>query len=178
MSFKVVVAEKPSVARDISKVIGANAKKNGFYEGNNYRVTWCIGHLVTLSYPETYDIKYKKWKIEYLPIIPEDMKTEVIREVKEETGIEVLPSKMLFVEDLESKSRRMVKIWFLCKFIGGKLIKTKAAAQEGIVDVNWYTKEQLENETVYPQILKEVDWKIFKRKTFELRYFGFVKADF
>ena len=87
MSFKVVVAEKPSVARDISKVIGANAKKNGFYEGNNYRVTWCIGHLVTLSYPETYDIKYKKWKIEYLPIIPEDMKTEVIREVKEQYRI-------------------------------------------------------------------------------------------
>jgi 8-oxo-dGTP pyrophosphatase MutT (NUDIX family)/HEPN domain-containing protein len=108
----------------------------------------------------------------------ESLTQAIVREVKEETGIEVLPSKMLFVEDLESKSRRMVKIWFLCKFIGGKLIKTKAAAQEGIVDVNWYTKEQLENETVYPQILKEVDWKIFKRKTFELRYFGFVKADF
>lgn len=108
----------------------------------------------------------------------EGLTDAIIREVKEETGIEVLPSKMLFVEDLGSKRYRMVKIWFLCKFAGGKLIKTQEAAQEGIIDVNWYTKEQLENEIVYPKILKEVDWKVFSRKTFELRYFGFVQADF
>lgn len=75
----------------------------------------------------------------------EGLTEAIVREVKEETGIEVLPYNMLFVEDLESKNRRMVKIWFICKFIGGKLVKTQEALQEGIVDVNWYSREQLEN---------------------------------
>ncbi len=68
--MKLVIAEKPSVALAIAKVIGANKKKNGYLEGNNYIVSWCIGHLIGLSNPEAYNEKYKKWKYEDLPIIP------------------------------------------------------------------------------------------------------------
>ena len=67
--MKLVIAEKPSVALEISKVIGASEKKNGYYEGNNYLVTWCVGHLVENAMPEDYSVEYKKWNLETLPII-------------------------------------------------------------------------------------------------------------
>lgn len=70
----VVVSEKPSVAQSIAKVIGANKKKDGYLEGNGYRVTWCVGHLVELAYPASYDEKYKKWDLSTLPIIPKTWK--------------------------------------------------------------------------------------------------------
>lgn len=57
-----VIAEKPSVARDIARVLGANQKNGGILEGKNYVVTWALGHLVTLADPEEYDRKYEKWK--------------------------------------------------------------------------------------------------------------------
>ena len=59
--MKLVIAEKPSVALEISKVIGASEKRNGYYEGNNYLVTWCVGHLVENAMPEDYSVEYKKW---------------------------------------------------------------------------------------------------------------------
>ena len=65
-----VIAEKPSVARSIAEVLGATEKKEGYLEGQNYTVTWCIGHLVEPLDPEGYDEKYKKWSYEDLPIIP------------------------------------------------------------------------------------------------------------
>lgn len=57
--MQVVVAEKPSVAKSIAKVLGANRSKDGYMEGNGYRVTWCVGHLVELVYPAAYDERYK-----------------------------------------------------------------------------------------------------------------------
>ncbi|MCL2356683.1 MAG: DNA topoisomerase 3 [Defluviitaleaceae bacterium] len=66
-----VLAEKPSVARSIGAVVGAKSKKDGFYEGGGYIVTWCIGHLLGLAPPDAYDEKYAKWRIEDLPILPE-----------------------------------------------------------------------------------------------------------
>lgn len=75
--MRVLVAEKPSVARDIAKVIGASQKKDGYLEGNNYRVTWCYGHLVAYSTPDRYGEIYQKWSFATLPIIPEKFKTEV-----------------------------------------------------------------------------------------------------
>jgi len=68
--MKLVIAEKPSVARSIAKVLGASCKKDGYIEGNGYIVTWCIGHLVGLATPEMYDEKYAKWQYEHLPILP------------------------------------------------------------------------------------------------------------
>ena len=80
MSKIVVLAEKPSVGRDMAKVLNCHKTGNGFIEGDKYIVTWALGHLVTLADPERYDQKYKTWKIEDLPIIPDRMKTDVIRQ--------------------------------------------------------------------------------------------------
>ena len=60
--MKLVLAEKPSVAMSLSKVIGANQRGDGYMEGNGYLVSWCVGHLVELSQPEAYDEKYAKWR--------------------------------------------------------------------------------------------------------------------
>ena len=75
-----VIAEKPSVARDIARVLGANQKNGGILEGKNYVVTWALGHLVTLADPEEYDRKYEKWEMATLPMLPKDMKLVVIRQ--------------------------------------------------------------------------------------------------
>lgn len=79
MSKTVVLAEKPSVARDIAKVLHCHKKANGYLEGDHYIVTWALGHLVTLAEPETYGDEYKTWRMEDLPILPQDLKLVVIK---------------------------------------------------------------------------------------------------
>lgn len=85
--MKLVIAEKPSVAMSIAKVIGAKNKKEGYYEGNDYRVSWCVGHLVQMANPDSYDEKYKKWRIEDLPIIPKEYKYEIVNTTKKQFNI-------------------------------------------------------------------------------------------
>ncbi|MBS5284142.1 MAG: DNA topoisomerase III [Clostridiales bacterium] len=75
-----VIAEKPSVARDIARVLKCSKNINGAIEGGQYVVTWGLGHLVTLADPEDYDKKYKEWKMEHLPMVPETFKLEVIKQ--------------------------------------------------------------------------------------------------
>ena len=82
-----VISEKPSVAISISKVLGATSKKDGYYEGNGYRVSWCVGHLVQMANPESYYEKYMKWNIEDLPIIPKEYKYEVAKATKKQFAI-------------------------------------------------------------------------------------------
>ena len=77
MSHKLVIAEKPSVAQAIAKVIGADKKEDGYLEGNGYIVSWCVGHLVELASPENYDEKYEKWRYGDLPILPTDWKYQI-----------------------------------------------------------------------------------------------------
>ncbi|SFE37138.1 DNA topoisomerase 3 [Peptostreptococcus sp. D1] len=79
-----VISEKPSVAISISKVLGATKKKDGYYGGNGYIVSWCIGHLIQMSNPERYDEKYAKWNIEDLPIIPSEYKYEIMKPTKKQ----------------------------------------------------------------------------------------------
>ncbi|WP_049533082.1 DNA topoisomerase 3 [Streptococcus anginosus] len=85
--MKLVIAEKPSVAISIAKVIGANKKKDGYYEGNGYRVSWCVGHLIQMANPDAYDEKYAKWNMADLPIIPSDYKYEVAKATKKQFNI-------------------------------------------------------------------------------------------
>ncbi|HGN3488505.1 TPA: DNA topoisomerase 3 [Streptococcus pyogenes] len=85
--MKLVIAEKPSVAISIAKVIGANKKKDGYYEGNGYRVSWCVGHLIQMANPDAYDEKYAKWNMDDLPIIPSDYKYEVAKATKKQFNI-------------------------------------------------------------------------------------------
>ncbi|HES2680419.1 TPA: DNA topoisomerase 3 [Streptococcus pyogenes] len=82
-----VIAEKPSVAISIAKIIGATKKKDGYYEGNGYRVSWCVGHLIQMTNPDSYDEKYAKWNMEDLPIIPSEYKYEVLKSTKKQFSI-------------------------------------------------------------------------------------------
>ena len=75
-----VLAEKPSVARDIARVLGCRKNISGGMEGDHYVVTWALGHLITLADPEDYDKKYKEWKMEDLPMIPGKWDLTVIRQ--------------------------------------------------------------------------------------------------
>ncbi|OPY58544.1 MAG: DNA topoisomerase 3 [Pelotomaculum sp. PtaU1.Bin035] len=75
-----VLAEKPSVAREIARVLKCTGKRKGYFEGPQYVVTWSLGHLVTLAEPEDYDHKYKQWSLEDLPMLPAGMKLKVIRQ--------------------------------------------------------------------------------------------------
>ena len=79
-----VIAEKPSVAISIAKVIGATKKKDEYYEGNGYRVSWCVGHLIQMANPDSYDEKYAKWNMEDLPIIPSEYKYVVSKATKKQ----------------------------------------------------------------------------------------------
>ena len=82
MGKALFIAEKPSVAQEFAKALKINTKKyDGYLEGDTAVVTWCVGHLVTMSYPEKYDIKYKKWSLETLPFLPQEFMYEVIPNV-------------------------------------------------------------------------------------------------
>ena len=88
MAKKVIIAEKPSVAKEFAKALKINAvNKNGYMESSDYIVTWCVGHLVTMSYPEKYDEKMKYWNLSTLPFIPKEFKYEVIDNVKKQFDI-------------------------------------------------------------------------------------------
>ncbi|SDH40489.1 DNA topoisomerase-3 [Alteribacillus persepolensis] len=78
MSKSVILAEKPSVGKDIARVLGCDKQGKDFMEGKKYIVTWAFGHLVTLAEPETYDSSYKTWKLEDLPMLPDKLKLSVI----------------------------------------------------------------------------------------------------
>lgn len=80
MAKSLVLAEKPSVARDIARVLKCDKKGNGYLEGSRYIVTWALGHLVTLADPEAYDVKYKNWNLEDLPMLPDRLKLTVIKQ--------------------------------------------------------------------------------------------------
>lgn len=84
MAKSVVLAEKPSVARDIANVLKCTKKGNGFLEGDKYIVTWALGHLVTLADPESYDVKYKTWNMEDLPMLPERLKLTTIKQTSKQ----------------------------------------------------------------------------------------------
>ena len=111
-----VIAEKPSVARDIARVLHCNQKGNGTLEGKDYVVTWALGHLVTLADPEEYDKKYTKWELATLPMMPEKMKLVVIRQT--------------------SKQYQAVKTQLFRKDIGDIIIATDAG-REGELVARW-----------------------------------------
>ncbi len=97
--MKLVLAEKPSVAQSIAKVLGANKRSDGYLEGNGYLVSWCVGHLVELAQPEAYDEKYGKWVYNDLPIFPTDWKYEVSSATKKQFAI---LKKLMAREDVAS----------------------------------------------------------------------------
>lgn len=85
--MQLVIAEKPSVANSIADVLGANERKDGYREGNGYYVSWCVGHLVELEQPQAYGEQYEKWNYDTLPIMPDEWKYEVKKDVKKQFDI-------------------------------------------------------------------------------------------
>lgn len=87
MGKSVFIAEKPSVAQEFAKALKVNfGRRDGFLEADNYIVTWCVGHLVTMSYPECYDTRLKRWSLDTLPFLPKEFKYEVIPAVSKQFG--------------------------------------------------------------------------------------------
>ncbi len=88
MSKKLFIAEKPSVAREFANALKINTtSRDGYLESNNTIVTWCVGHLVTMSYPDVYDARYKRWSFDTIPFLPEEYKYEVIESSKKQYTI-------------------------------------------------------------------------------------------
>ena len=99
MSKKLIITEKPSVAMEFAKVLKINSnRKNGYIESDDWIITWCVGHLVTMSYPEVYDEKLKFWRLDTLPFIPHEWKYEIIPAVQNQFNI---VKRLLQREDVE-----------------------------------------------------------------------------
>ena len=99
MSYQLVVSEKPSVGAAYAKVLGATNRQDGYWEGNGYLVSWCVGHLVELAPPNVYDAKYVKWSIADLPILPQKWQYLVSASTKKQFGI---LQKLMHRPDVES----------------------------------------------------------------------------
>lgn len=99
MSKILVLAEKPSVGKELARVLKCNKVLGGYIEGENYVVTWALGHLVTLAEPEAYGEKYKQWSMETLPMIPANMKLKIIPETAKQFGV---VKKLLLSKEISS----------------------------------------------------------------------------
>ena len=98
MNKKLIITEKPSVARDFARVLNVNGKHDGYIENDDYVISWCYGHLVQMVYPEEYDKKYKSWKLEDLPFLPKDYKYGVVPTAKSQYEI---VNKLLHRDDVD-----------------------------------------------------------------------------
>ncbi|MDE7063030.1 MAG: DNA topoisomerase III, partial [Lachnospiraceae bacterium] len=97
MAKSLIITEKPSVAQEFARILKVSGRNDGYIENGEYVITWCVGHLVEMVYPEDYDIKYKKWRLEDLPFLPKDYKYDVIPAVSKQYAI---VHRMLHREDI------------------------------------------------------------------------------
>ena len=96
---KLIITEKPSVARDFARVLNVSGKQNGYIENDGYVISWCVGHLVEMLYPEAYDEKYAKWRLEDLPFLPRDYKYGVIKRSQDQYKV---VNSLLHREDIDT----------------------------------------------------------------------------
>lgn len=123
-----IIAEKPSVGKDIARVMKCTKSSNGYIEGNNYVVTWAMGHLVTLADPEKYDSKYKSWNMNDLPIIPDKLQTVVMKQTsKQFNTVKFLISRndinQIIIATDAGREGELVARWILLKSGNKKPIK-------------------------------------------------------
>lgn len=165
-----VVAEKPSVARDYARVLGCDQKRQGYLEGKQYCITWAIGHLISLAEPEVYDNKYKIWKFEDLPIVPERFKTKIVRKTNQQYQI---VKKLMNDEKIESiicgtDSGREGELIFRLIYIQARCRKpfkrlwVSSLTDESIQTGFQQVKEGNEYETLYhsARCRAEADWLV------------------
>ncbi len=141
MSKTLVLAEKPSVARDIARVLNCNKKGNGYLEGKSYIITWALGHLVTLAEPKAYNEKYKSWKLEDLPMLPAYLKLIIIRQT--------------------SKQYNAVKTQMSRKDVSGIIIATDAG-REGELVARWIIEKARINKPIKRLWISSVTDKAIK----------------
>ena len=170
MGKQLVLAEKPSVARDIARVIGANRKANGYIEGDRYVVTWALGHLVTLADPELYDDKYKAWRLEDLPMLPDKMKLVVIKQTaKQYKTVSSLMSRKdidsLIIATDAGREGELVARWIMMKSHFKKPAfrlwissQTDKAIKEGFASLK--PAKQYDNLYYSAQARAEADWLV------------------
>ena len=99
LAKSLIITEKPSVAQEFARILGVSGRNDGYIENSDYVITWCVGHLVEMVYPEVYDEKYKKWKLEDLPFLPKEYKYDVIPAVSKQYDV---VHKMLHREDIDT----------------------------------------------------------------------------
>ncbi|MTI33541.1 type IA DNA topoisomerase [Xanthovirga aplysinae] len=126
--MKVCIAEKPSVAREIASVIGANSRHEGYFEGNGYQVTWTFGHLCTLKEPDDYSMDLKRWSLNFLPIIPPKFGIKVIKDKGVEKQFGIIEKLVLGAQEVincgdAGQEGELIQRWVLTKAKCNKPIK-------------------------------------------------------
>ncbi|MDQ0230806.1 DNA topoisomerase III [Metabacillus malikii] len=170
MSKTVVIAEKPSVGRDLARVLKCHKKGNGFLEGDKYIVTWALGHLVTLADPENYGDQYKSWRLEDLPMLPPHLKLVVIKKTGKQ--FQAVKSQLLRkdVQDIviatdAGREGELVARWILDKVRVNKPIKRlwiSSVTDKAIIDGFRNLKSGKAYENLYASAVAraEADWLI------------------
>ncbi|GAA0306425.1 DNA topoisomerase-3 [Gracilibacillus halotolerans] len=170
MTKTIVIAEKPSVGRDIARVLGCTKQGNGYMEGPKYIVTWALGHLVTLADPEFYDKKYQAWRIEDLPMIPEPLKLTVIRQTNKQfqtvkKQLQRQDIKEIVIATDAGREGELVARWILAKVPVRKPIKrlwissvTDQAIRQGFQKLK--PGKQYENLYYSAVARSEADWYV------------------
>jgi DNA topoisomerase-3 len=126
--MKLCIAEKPSVARDLAKILGASTKKDGYFEGNGYWVSWTFGHLCTLKEPEDYNPVWKQWRVEDLPIVPDSFGIKVISNDGVKKQFEVIKQLVASCEEVincgdAGQEGELIQRWVLLKASCKKPVK-------------------------------------------------------
>ncbi|TLS35379.1 DNA topoisomerase III [Pseudalkalibacillus caeni] len=170
MSKTLVLAEKPSVGRDIARVLNCGKKGNGFFEGNDYIVTWALGHLVTLAEPEAYDEKYKTWKLEDLPMLPSPLKLVVIKRSGKQFSTVKAQMNRKDVRDIviatdAGREGELVARWIIEKARVRKPLKRlwiSSVTDKAIKDGFKHLKDAKKYETLYDSAVarSEADWYV------------------
>jgi len=170
MGKTLVLTEKPSVARDIAKFLNCNQNSNGCMLGNEYIVTWALGHLVTLAEPETYNEKYKIWNLEDLPMLPKKMELVVIKETSKQFGIVKSLMHRVDVDELviatdSGREGELVARWIIEKAGFNKPIKrlwissqTDKAIKDGFASLK--PSKDYDNLYLSAKSRSEADWLV------------------
>ncbi|MFS0878849.1 DNA topoisomerase III [Metabacillus niabensis] len=170
MSKTVVLAEKPSVGRDLARVLKCHKKGNGFLEGDQYIVTWALGHLVTLADPETYGDQYKSWRLEDLPMLPPQLKLVVIKKTGKQ--FQAVKAQLLRKDVREiviatdaGREGELVARWILEKARVNKPIKRlwiSSVTDKAIKDGFRHLKNGKDYENLYASAVAraEADWLV------------------
>lgn len=170
MGKTLVLAEKPSVARDIARVLGCKGKGDGCINGDKYVVTWALGHLVTLADPDAYDDKYKAWRLEDLPMLPEKMKLVTIKQTSKQYRIVSALMKRPDIDKLviatdAGREGELVARWIMmkahCKLPAYRLwisSQTDRAIKEGFQNLR--SAKEYDNLYYSAQARAEADWLV------------------